>query len=157
MIASSVTSIPINGVILARRTRRHFHSVTQFALILMALQRLENSQISWWNRSLLLKRCLLTLNNIFLFLEFAFYNGSFVEKRTAFTIYEDKYRIIFGFHKLTRISILRGIIILQVPTGTAPSNCHPLPQNYFASLPLQQTQTNLIHLIWPLTICQSRN
>jgi hypothetical protein len=91
-------------------------------------------------------------------LEFALHNGSFVEKRTAFTIYEDKYRIIFGFHKLTCISILRGIIILQVYTNRNRSiKLPPLPQNYSASLPLQQTQTNLIHPIWPLTICQSRN
>jgi len=147
--------------------------VTQFALILLALQRLENSQISWWNRSLMLKHCLLTLNIIFLFLEFALHNGSFVEKRTAFTIYKDKYhRFIFGFHKLTSIFVtiwLAQILAKEyslypawhvsgvVPTGTAPSNCHPLPQNYSASLPLQQTQTHLIHPIWPLTICQGHN
>jgi len=145
MIASSVTSIPINGVILARRTRRHFLSVTQFALILMALQRLENSQISWWNRSLLLKHCLLTLNNIFLFLEFALHNGSFVEKRTAFTIYEDKYRIIFGFHKLTCISILRGIIILQVYTNRNRSiKLPPTPSKLFckSSSPTNSDESN---------------
>jgi hypothetical protein len=125
---------------------------------LKALQRLENSHISWWNRSLLLRHCLLTLNIIFLVLEFALHNGSFVEKRTTFTIYEDKYRINLGFHKLTSISIYPAWHVFGVaPTGTAPSNCHPLPQNYSASLPLQQTQTHLIHPIWPLTICQGHN
>ena len=63
-------------------------------------------------------------------LEFALHNGSFVEKRTTFTIYEDKYRIILGFHKLTSISILRGM-------------CPELHQQE----PLHQTATHSLKII----------